>query len=104
MKQTERIASLWIPLGNVKWKMERNGTYPNSSKYSPVCIGDFAILDEKNKSKIASFGFSTKVKMINERSALFLILESNTHQKFTLKEFLMLSSFLLKGKGMKIQF
>ena len=58
-------------MGNVKWKMERNGTYPNSSKCSPVCIGDFAILDGKNKNKIASFGFSAKVKMINERLALF---------------------------------
>ena len=50
--------------------------------FEPDCIGDFAILDGKNNNKIASFGFSKKDKMINERSALFFSLESITFQKF----------------------
>ena len=67
-----------------------NGEKWNISKFikmftkirEPDCIGDFAILDGKNNNKIASFGFSKKDKMINERSALFFSLESITFQKF----------------------
>ena len=85
MKQTERIASLWIPLGNVKWKMERNGTYPNSSKCSPKKLKHTAsgILQFLMKRTIIIFGFSKKAKMVNERSALLCPLESITYQKLT---------------------
>ena len=43
--------------------------------FEPDCIGDFANLDTENNNKIASFGFSKKAKMINERSALVCPLE-----------------------------
>ena len=33
MKRTEQIGPLRIPLGNVKWKMPRNWTYPKSSGF-----------------------------------------------------------------------
>ena len=63
-----------------------NGEKWNISKFikmytkiiEPDCIGDFAILDTENNNKIASFGFSKKAKMINERSALVCPLESIT--------------------------